>query len=113
MFFRSQGVDKLIFIYKINQDFKNAKMSINAKIYSQKTDFLKTIWILSVENSADEEFTFDSMNWNGINNFGTNRIKFDSKENAILFAKKNNLNYSLEDPSIRFVKKKSYDENFK
>ena len=40
------------------------------------------------------------------------KLKFDSKELAINFAKKNNIEYYIIEPQIRKIVKKSYADNF-
>ena len=40
------------------------------------------------------------------------KLEFESKENAIKYAKKNKLNYEVIDPKIRKITKKSYSDNF-
>ena len=40
------------------------------------------------------------------------KLEFESKENAIKYAKKNKLNYEVIDPKIRKIIKKSYSDNF-
>ena len=39
------------------------------------------------------------------------KLEFESKENAIKYAKKNKLNYEVIDPKIRKIPKKSYSDN--
>ncbi len=40
------------------------------------------------------------------------KLEFESKENAIKYAKKNKLNYEVIDSKIRKITKKSYSDNF-
>ena len=40
------------------------------------------------------------------------KLKFTSKENAINYAKKNNIKYDLVEPKERKIIKKSYADNF-
>tara|TARA_Y100000590_G_scaffold374401_1_gene438731 strand:+ start:297 stop:581 length:285 start_codon:yes stop_codon:yes gene_type:complete len=40
------------------------------------------------------------------------KLKFTSKENAINYAKKNNIKYDLVEPKERKIIKKSYTDNF-
>ena len=40
------------------------------------------------------------------------KLEFESKEDAIKYAKKNKLNYEVIDPKIRKIIKKSYSDNF-
>ncbi len=64
---------------------------------------------------------FDSLD-NGINQFmgwetskdtmSEIRLEFSTKEQAINYAKKNNINYYLIDSNERKVIKKSYSDNF-
>ena len=40
------------------------------------------------------------------------RLKFSSREEAINYAKKNNINYYIVDPQKKKIIKKSYSDNF-
>jgi len=40
------------------------------------------------------------------------RLKFESKDEAINYAKKNNINYYIDEPQKTKVVKKSYSDNF-
>tara|TARA_Y100000996_G_C22208863_1_gene514549 strand:+ start:344 stop:622 length:279 start_codon:yes stop_codon:yes gene_type:complete len=54
------------------------------------------------------------MGWNGGSNTITQiELKFSSKEDAINYAKKNNLDYEILETSERKVITKSYADNFK
>ena len=54
------------------------------------------------------------MGWNGGSNTITQiELKFSSKEDAINYAKKNNLDYEILETSERKVLTKSYADNFK
>tara|TARA_B100001971_G_scaffold191661_1_gene195323 strand:+ start:366 stop:647 length:282 start_codon:yes stop_codon:yes gene_type:complete len=41
------------------------------------------------------------------------RLKFFTKEQAVNYAKKNNIDYYIIEPQKRRIEKKSYSENFK
>ena len=54
------------------------------------------------------------MGWNGGSNTITQiELKFSSKEDAINYAKKNNIDYEILETSERRVITKSYADNFK
>jgi len=40
------------------------------------------------------------------------KLEFDSKELAVIFAKKNNIDYYIIEPQKRKIVKKSYVDNF-
>ena len=44
--------------------------------------------------------------------FGRNKLEFATKEQAINFAKKNNIDYYIIEPQKRKIIKKSYADNF-
>jgi len=40
------------------------------------------------------------------------KLKFDSRDDAVSFAKKNQLSYSVSEPKTRRIKPKNYSDNF-
>ena len=69
-------------------------------------------WVLEYEPESAKE-TDPLMGWVGSTDMrGQVRLKFDSKEEALAFAKKNNLTARVQDPKPRRVKQKNYAENF-
>lgn len=70
-----------------------------------------TFWMLEY---VDREASISPlMGW--ISSKNTNKqvhIKFDSKEAAIAFAKKNNISYEISDPQRKIIKPNIYSNNF-
>ena len=63
--------------------------------------------------SNDKKFVDPVMGWIGSND--TTRqlsLQFDTKEEAIAYAEKNNITYQVREPKTRSLKKKSYAANF-
>ena len=53
------------------------------------------------------------MGWeSSTNTLSELNLEFSSKEEAIKYAKKNNINYELIEPKSRKIIKKSYSDNF-
>ena len=69
-------------------------------------------WILSF-NNFDHQIEPLMGRTSSANMYGEVKLKFDSMESAVLFAKNNNYNYELEEPKQRKIPKKSYASNFK
>ena len=88
-----------------------------AKIYKPT----KTAMQSGNKNTKNWVLQFDTLN-NGINpltGWETSKdtmseviLKFSSKEQAINYAKKNNIDYYLIEPKKRKIIKKSYSDNF-
>jgi NADH dehydrogenase len=66
------------------------------------------------EYISDQETLKDNlMGWNSSVDTNTQiKVFFDSKKQAIEWAKNNNYHYYVEDPKIRKIKIKSYSSNF-
>ena len=92
---------------------------MKAKIYkpsktamqSGRSKFNK--WILKFNNNRNQKK--DSlMGWNGgSNTISQVELKFDTKEDAINYAKRNDIEYVVLESSERKVITKSYADNFK
>ena len=92
---------------------------MKAKIYkpsktamqSGRSKFNK--WILKFDNNRNQKK--DSlMGWNGgSNTISQVELKFDTKEDAINYAKRNDIEYVVLESSERKVITKSYADNFK
>jgi len=88
-----------------------------AKIYKPT----KTAMQSGVRNTKNWVLEFDTLN-TGINplmgwvssndTMSEVKLEFSSKEQAINYAKKNNINYYIVEPQKRKVIKKSYSDNF-
>ena len=70
-------------------------------------------WILKISDSKNQ--TKDTMmGWNvGSNTTSQIQLQFKTKEDAINYAKSNNLDYEVLETSERKVISKSYADNFK
>ena len=92
---------------------------MKAKIYkpsktamqSGRSKFNK--WVLKFSNNRNQKK--DSlMGWNGgSNTISQVELKFDTKEDAINYAKRNDIEYVVLESSERKVITKSYADNFK
>ena len=92
---------------------------MKAKIYkpsksamqSGRSKFNK--WVLKFNNNRNQKK--DSlMGWNGgSNTISQVELKFDTKEDAINYAKRNDIEYVVLESSERKVITKSYADNFK
>ena len=92
---------------------------MKAKIYkpsktamqSGRSKFNK--WVLKFNNNRDQKK--DSlMGWNGgSSTISQVELKFDTKEDAINYAKRNDIEYVVLESSERKVITKSYADNFK
>ncbi len=69
-------------------------------------------WVLEFEPSAAKQID-PLMGWTGSADTRAQvRMKFDSKEEAVDFAKKNSLNFDLQEPNNRRIQPKNYADNF-
>ena len=88
---------------RIYQPAKNAMQSGRAKLGS---------WIL--EHEPDSPNQADPlMGW--IGSEGTNgqvKLRFETRDEAVAFAKKNGFGYTVTEPKVRRVKPKDYSANF-
>ena len=70
-------------------------------------------WVLKISDSKNQ-IKDTMMGWNGGSNTSSQiQLKFKSKEDAIHFAKSNNIDYEVLETSVRKVISKSYADNFK
>ena len=68
-------------------------------------------WILKYDNERNGINPL--MGWESSTNTLTElKLEFSSKEEAIKFAKKNNINFELIEPEKKKIIKKSYADNF-
>ena len=91
---------------------------MKAKIYkpsktamqSGRSKFNK--WVLKFSDQKNQ-LKDTMMGWNGgSSTISQIELKFSSKEEAVNYAKKNNINYELIEPKERKIIKKSYANNF-
>jgi ETC complex I subunit conserved region len=70
-------------------------------------------WLLEHEPAAAREID-PLMGWSGSSDTrGQVKLAFDTKEEAIAYAERNGIAYSVVDPKPRKVVRKSYADNFK
>ena len=70
-------------------------------------------WVLKFSDQKNQHKD-TMMGWNGGSNTSSQiQLKFKSKEDAIHFAKSNNIDYEVLETSVRRVISKSYADNFK
>ena len=87
--------------------FKPAKTAMQ----SGRSKFNK--WVLKFSDKKNQ-LKDTMMGWNGgSSTFSQIELKFSSKEDAVNYAKKNNINYEVLETSERKVINKSYADNFK
>ena len=69
-------------------------------------------WVLEFEPGAPK-LADPLMGWLGSSDTRTQvRLKFDSREEAVDFAKRKGLDYRIQEPKTRRIRPKSYAENF-
>ena len=69
-------------------------------------------WVLEFEPGGPKQ-TDPLMGWIGSGDTRDQvRLKFDSKEEAVAFAKKNGLTARIQEPKKRRIKPKNYADNF-
>ncbi|MCH7865517.1 MAG: ETC complex I subunit [Proteobacteria bacterium] len=69
-------------------------------------------WVIEYEPGSPKE-TDSLMGWAGSADTRSQvRIHFPSKEEAVAFAKKNGMNFRVQEPRSRRIKPKSYSDNF-
>jgi len=69
-------------------------------------------WLLEYESGGKREID-GLMGWTGSGDTRTQvRLKFSSRDEALAYAKKYELDYNLEEPQVRRIRPKSYTENF-
>ena len=72
-----------------------------------------TILIVMTQNISAENIPNLIGMWTGENDtYSELKLEFSSKELAIEYAKKNNINFELVEPQNRKIIKKSYADNF-
>jgi len=69
-------------------------------------------WLLEYAPAAPQRAD-PLMGWIGsLGTTGQVRVKFDSREDAVAFAKNNQLTYHVSEPRTRRIKPKNYSDNF-
>ena len=90
---------------------KKAKIYIPTKTAMQSGKRNNQNWVLEFETLDTGINTL--MGWEtSTDTLSEVKLEFDTKELAINFAKKNNLQYYVIDPQKRKIVKKSYADNF-
>ncbi len=88
--------------------YKPAKTAMQSG--KSKTNY----WLLEFELSQ-AKLTDQLMGWVGSQDMESDqvRLKFNTKDDAITFAKEHGLEYIVKNPSERSVKPKAYADNFR
>ena len=70
-------------------------------------------WVIEYE--PEEAKQVDAlMGWIGSGDMrGQVKMRFSTREEAIAYAKRNQLSYQVKDPKVRKIKPKSYADNFR
>ena len=90
---------------------KKAKIYIPTKTAMQSGFGKNNKWVL--EFYTENENLNPLMGWEtSTNTLSELKIEFFSKESAINYAKKNNIDFDLIEPKKRKIVKKSYSDNF-
>ena len=90
---------------------KKAKIYIPTKTAMQSGKGNTKKWILEFE--TQDTGTNPMMGWEtSTDTMSEVKLEFDSKELAIHYAKKNNIEYYIIEPQKRKIVKKSYADNF-
>ncbi|MFL2889284.1 MAG: ETC complex I subunit [Pelagibacteraceae bacterium] len=90
---------------------KKAKIYIPSKTAMQSGIGKKRYWVLEFE--TNDTFTSPLMGWESSDDtLGEVKLKFSSKDKALDYAKKNNINFRLIEPKIKSFVIKSYADNF-
>jgi len=90
---------------------KKAKIYMPSKTAMQSGKFKTNSWILEfVKKNLQKDFV---MGWNSSMDTDKQvKISFDSKDDAIRYAKKNDISFDVQDPKKRKIIIKSYADNF-
>jgi hypothetical protein len=90
---------------------KKAKIYMPSKTAMQSGKFKSNSWILEfVKENLQKDFV---MGWNSSTDTGKQvKIYFDNKDDAIRYAKKNDISFDVLDPKKRKIIIKSYADNF-
>jgi len=84
-----------------------------AKTAMQSGTAKTRLWLLEYEPEAAREID-PLMGWTSSGDMNSQiRLKFDSKESAVAYAKRNGITYRLYEPKERKRQPKAYSDNFK
>lgn len=87
--------------------YRPAKSAMQSGLGRSKT------WVLEFEPDSAREVE-PLMGWTSSADMNSQlRLEFDSKEEAVAYAEKNGLAYTLSEPKVRKHQTKSYTDNFK
>jgi len=98
-------------LIKVYKDMKKAKIYKPAKTAMQSGNRNTKAWILEFEtlNTGVNPLT----GWEtSKDTMSEVKLEFDSKDDAQVYAKKNNIDYYVIEPQKRKIIKKSYADNF-
>ena len=84
----------------------------NKKTPTQSGDKNEKFWVL--EKNIEKVFEEDPLTgWKGSTTGNFLKLKFNSKQEAINYANKNNLDYDIIEETVKKFRHKSYADNFK
>ena len=93
--------------------------SVEARIYQPAKTAMQSgrantrRWVIEYEPEEAKQ-TDSLMGWSGSGDMrGQVRMYFDTKEEAVSFAERNQLSYQVKEPKIRKIQPKSYADNFR
>ncbi len=90
---------------------KKAKIYIPSKTAMQSGRGKRGRWILKVQTK--DNYMNPLMGWESSRDTMSEvSLKFSTKQQAIIYAKKNNIDYYIVEPEKRKLIKKSYADNF-
>ena len=90
---------------------RKAKIYNPSKTATQSGKGKTKKWILKFESRHG--YTNPLMGWESSDDtLSEIQLEFDTKDEAIKYAKKNNINYEIIEPKNRKIIKKSYADNF-
>ena len=99
-------------IFFFEERFMDARIYKPAKTAMQSGRGKTKDWVLEFSSSAKRE-SDPVMGWTSINDTtGQVRLHFDTREQAIAYAKRENITFSVEEARERKRLVKSYSENF-
>lgn len=88
-------------------------MTVKVLICQQYKNNKSGKWFIKFIEATPTQYVFDLMNWIGSKDaHKTIHLTFDTKEEAISFAKKKNFQYEVQENKTRILRAISYADNF-
>ena len=70
-------------------------------------------WVMEYEPGGASRFTDPLMGWTGSSDTRAQvKLHFDTREQAVAYAERKGLDYTVQEPHVRRIKPKNYAENF-